>query len=41
MLNANSWVLLTNGVSLKNGQVEIEDKDTQAMPRRFYRIIER
>jgi len=41
MLNANSWVRLTNGVSLKNGQVEIEDKDTQAMPRRFYRIIER
>jgi len=41
LLNTNSWVLLTNVVSIVNGQVQIEDKDTQGLPRRFYRIIER
>jgi len=41
LFTTNSWVRLTNGVSVVNGQVQIEDKDTQDLPRRFYRIIER
>lgn len=37
----NSWVRLTNGVSLNNGQLQLEDSDAPGLPRRFYRVIER
>lgn len=37
----NSWVRLTNGVSVNNGQLQFEDGDAPGLPRRFYRVIER
>jgi sugar lactone lactonase YvrE len=41
VFNTNSWVRLTNGLSIVNGQVQIEDAGAPGLPRRFYRIIER
>jgi len=41
LLNTNSWVRLTNDLSIVNGQVQIEDAGAPGLPRRFYRIIER
>jgi hypothetical protein len=41
VFDTNSWVRLTNGLSIVNGQVQIEDAGAPGLPRRFYRIIER
>jgi len=41
VFNTNSWVRLTNGLGVVNGQVQIEDAGAPGLPRRFYRIIER
>ena len=41
LFNTNSWVRLTNDLSIVNGQVQIEDAGAPGLPRRFYRIIER
>ncbi len=41
VFNTNSWVRLTNGLSIVNGQVQIEDAGAPGLPRRFYRVIER
>jgi len=39
VFNTNSWVRLTNGLGVVDGQVQIEDAGAPGLPRRFYRII--
>lgn len=39
--NTNAWVRVTNGVSVTNGHVQVDDADSPSLPRRFYRVIER
>lgn len=41
LYNTNAWVRITNGVSVTNGQVQVDDADSPGLPRRFYRVIER
>ncbi len=41
LYNTNAWVRVTNGVSVTNGQVQVDDVDSPGLPRRFYRVIER
>jgi outer membrane protein assembly factor BamB len=37
----NGWSKLTNATTLVNGQVQFDDPDTAAKPRRFFRVEER
>ena len=39
--DANAWVRITNGISLQNGQVQVDDADSPGLPRRFYRVLKR
>jgi len=41
LFNTNAWVRLTNGISVVNGQVQVDDAGSAGLPRRFYRVIER
>jgi hypothetical protein len=38
LLNTNAWVRITNGISLQNGQIQVDDADSANLPRRFYRV---
>ena len=38
--NLTSWVLLTNSLSLTNGQLQLWDRGCTNLPQRFYRIVE-
>ena len=39
--NPNAWVRITNGISLQNGQVQVDDADSPSLGRRFYRVLAR
>jgi hypothetical protein len=41
LANPAAWVRITNGISLQNGQVQVDDPDSAALPLRFYRVITR
>ena len=41
LADANAWVRITNGISLQNGQVQVDDADSPGLPRRFYRVLKR
>ena len=39
--NTNAWVRITNGITVQNGQVQVDDADSSGLPRRFYRVLTR
>lgn len=39
--NTNAWMRITSGMSVTNGQAQVDDADSPGLPRRFYRVIER
>lgn len=39
--NTNAWVRLTNGITVTNGEVLVDDADSSGLPRRFYRVLTR
>ena len=39
--NTNAWVRITNGITVQNGQVQVDDADSPGLLRRFYRVITR
>lgn len=39
--NTNAWLRLTNGITVTNGQVQVDDADSSSLLRRFYRVITR
>ena len=39
--NFVNWVVLTNGFTVTNGQVQLDDSGSTNLSRRFYRVIER
>lgn len=39
--NLETWILLTNSLSLTNGQLRLCDPGSTNLPMRFYRVIER
>jgi hypothetical protein len=41
LADPNAWVRITTGISLQNGQVQVDDTDSPGLPRRFYRVIAR
>ena len=41
LADPNAWVRITTGISLLNGQVQVDDADSPGLPRRFYRVIAR
>ena len=41
LADPNAWVRITTGISLQNGQVQLDDADSPSLVRRFYRVIAR
>jgi hypothetical protein len=41
LANPSAWLRLTNGITLQGGQVQVDDADSPALPRRFYRVLTR
>ena len=41
LANPSAWLRLTNGITVQNGQVQVDDADSPGLPRRFYRVITR
>jgi hypothetical protein len=41
LANTNAWVRLTNGITVQNGQVQVDDDASPGLPRRFYRVLTR
>ncbi len=41
LANTNAWVRITNGITVTNGEVQVEDADSSNLPRRFYRVLTR
>lgn len=41
LANTNFWVRVTNGLSILNGQVQVDDADSVPLRHRFYRVNER
>ncbi len=39
LADPNAWVRITNGISLQNGQVQVDDADSPSLGRRFYRVL--
>lgn len=39
--NTNAWVRITNGITVQNGQVQVDDADSPGLLRRFYRVLTR
>jgi len=37
--NTNAWIRLTNGITVTNGQVQVDDGDSPGMLLRFYRVL--
>jgi hypothetical protein len=40
LFNANAWVRITNGITLRNGKVEVTDVESLNHSRRFYLVME-
>ena len=41
LANSSAWLRLTNGITVQGGQVQVDDADSPALPRRFYRVLTR
>lgn len=41
LANPSAWLRLTNGITVQGGQVQVDDADSPALPRRFYRVLTR
>lgn len=41
LANPNAWLRLTNGITVQDGQVQVDDADSPTLPRRFYRVLTR
>ncbi len=41
LANTNAWLRLTNGITVQNGQVQVDDADSPGLLRRFYRVLTR
>ena len=41
LANSSAWLRLTNGITVQNGQVQVDDADSPSLLRRFYRVLTR
>ena len=41
LANPAAWLRLTNGITVTNGEVLVDDADSPGLPRRFYRVLTR
>lgn len=41
LANTNAWLRITNGITVQNGQVQVDDADSPGLLRRFYRVLTR
>lgn len=37
--STNAWLRITNGITVTNGQVQVDDADSPGLSRRFYRVL--